>query len=126
MPTAYSEDLRKRVMGFLKNGGSKAEAVRRFAVSKGSVARWEKRLQETGRVTAHPQGRKRGVSKVVTKALQDYVAMHPDKNLIEIGEHFGVSGVMIWKRLKQIGFTFKKRASSTKSGMKQGGKLSKN
>jgi putative transposase len=124
MPKAYSEDLRKRVMGFLKNGGSKAEAVRRFAVSKGSVARWEKRLRETGKVAAHTQGRKRGVSKVAAAALQDYVTAHPDQNLIEIGEHFGVSSVMIWKRLKQIGFTFKKRAFSTRSAAKKSAKSS--
>ena len=31
----YSLDLRKRVVGFVENGGSKAEASRRFGVAYG-------------------------------------------------------------------------------------------
>jgi transposase len=126
MPTAYSEDLRKRVIGFLKGGGSQAEAVERFSVSRGSVVRWQRLARETGKVAPRPQGRKWGVSKVEAKALRDYVTAHPDQTLVQIGKHFSVSGVMIWKRLKQLKFTFKKRASSIRSGTKSNGKPSKN
>jgi transposase len=126
MPTAYSEDLRKRVIGFLKNGGSQAEAVERFSVSRGSVVRWQRLLRETGKVAPQPQGRKWGVSRIEAKALRDYVTAHPDQTLIQIGKHFGVSGVMIWKRLKQLKFTFKKRAFVIKNETKPKGRPSKN
>ncbi len=125
MAAAYSKDLRERVMAFVNEGGGQAEAVARFSVSRSSVVRWSKLLRETGQVAARTQGRKWGVSKVAAEALRDYVTAHADQNLVEVGKHFGVSGVMIWKRLKQIGFIFKKRPSAIKSAMRHGGKPSK-
>ena len=35
-----SSDLRRRVIDFVRNGGSKAEAARRFQVARSSVYRW--------------------------------------------------------------------------------------
>jgi hypothetical protein len=79
----------------------------------------------TGQLVPHAPGRKRGTSKIEAEALRDYVTTHADQSLVQIGHHFGVSGVMIWKRLKQLGFTFNKRPSATKSATKPGDKLSK-
>lgn len=126
MPTAYSKDLREKVILFLKKGRRQEEVVRCFSVSRASVVRWNKQLRETGGLTAQKQGRKRGKSRVEEKALRDYVAAYPDRTLIEIGKHFGVSGVLIWKRLKQIGFTFKKRPSAIRNATRRGGRSSKN
>ena len=125
MPAAYSQDLRERVIRFLKSGGSQAEAVDKFAVSRGSVVRWRRLARETGKVAPQAQGRKWGVSRIEAKALRDYMTAHPDQTLVQIGRHFDVSGVMIWKRLRQIGFTFKKRAFVIKSGTKPKGVRSK-
>ena len=36
----YSSDLRKRVLDFIQNGGSKAEAARRFQVSRTCIYQW--------------------------------------------------------------------------------------
>lgn len=117
MPKAYSEDLRQRVLDFLAEGGRPLEAVRQFKVCRGSVYLWRQQAK-AGRKKAFPQGRKRGVSKVAAGPLKDYIKEHPDQTLAEIGECFGVSGVMIWKRLKQLNYTFKKRAFSTKNATK--------
>jgi hypothetical protein len=38
----YSSDLRQRVVDFVRSGGSKAEAARRFKVGEASVYRWLK------------------------------------------------------------------------------------
>ena len=38
----YSTDLRKRVLDFIKAGGSKAEASRRFSITRVTIDRWLK------------------------------------------------------------------------------------
>lgn len=118
MPTAYSEDLREKVITFLDDGGTQSEAAQHFSIGRSSIVRWQKQRRETGKLKAYPQGRKRGTSRVDGKALQRYIEKNPDQKLTEIGRHFGVSGVMIWKRLKQLKYTFKKRPSATRSAMK--------
>ena len=38
----YSSDLRKRVLDFIKAGGSKVEASRRFCISRPTLDKWLK------------------------------------------------------------------------------------
>ena len=40
MIMAYSTDLRKRVLDFINNGGSKAAAERTFCVSRRTIYNW--------------------------------------------------------------------------------------
>ena len=42
MIMAYSTDLRKRVLDFINNGGSKAAAERTFCVSRRTIYNWLK------------------------------------------------------------------------------------
>jgi transposase len=125
MPTAYSEDLRERVIGFIESGGSQAEAVERFDVSRTSIVRWLQRKRKTGKAAARTPGRKSGTSRVKADALRYYIKEHPDQTLHEVGRHFGVSGVLIWKRLRQLNYTFKKRLFSTKSVAKENARRSR-
>lgn len=125
MPAAYSEDLRERVIRFIESGGSQAEAVERFDVSRTSIVRWLQRKRKTGEATARTPGRKGGTSRVKAEALRDYIKEYPDETLHEVGQHFGVSGVLIWKRLRQLNYTFKKRLFSTKSVAKKNARHSK-
>jgi transposase len=125
MPAALSEDLRERVIGFIESGGSQAEAVERFDVSRTSIVRWLQRKRKTGKADALTPGRKGGTSRVKADALRDYIKEHPDQTLQEVGQHFGVSGVLIWKRLRQLNYTFKKRLFSTKSVAKKNAQRSR-
>lgn len=119
MPAALSEDLRERVIGFIEGGGSQAEAVERYGISRTSIVRWLQRKRKTGKAIAQAPGRKSGTSRVRDDALRDYIKEHPDQTLQEVGSHFGVSGVLIWKRLRQMKYTFKKRLFSTKNAAKR-------
>lgn len=119
MPAAISKDLRKRVLESLAEGSSQAEVVERYKVSRASIVRWLQRKRRTGEATAHVPGRKPGSSLIEAEALKKYVEAHADQTLAEVGRHFGVSGVAIWKRLRQMDYTFKKRHSSTKNAAKK-------
>ncbi|MCA9501053.1 MAG: transposase [Nitrospirales bacterium] len=102
---AYSIDLRKRVVGFVTGGGSKAEAARRFRVSIWCVHDWCRR---TDLGPTYPRTRRRKLDRV---ALRRHVAQHPEATLQERAHHFGVRINAIWYALRQSQVTRKKNST---------------
>jgi transposase len=49
----------------------------------------------------------------------EYVKKHPDQTLGEIAKNFQVTGTAIWRRLKKLGFSYKKKPLSTWKQMKK-------
>jgi transposase len=98
-----SWDLRKRVVDFVQEGGSKAEAARRFQVGVASVYRWTKpgglEHKRPGPHTSH---------KLDWEALRRRVETHADMTQAEAAQHFGVSRHCIWNALYKMGWTRKK------------------
>jgi transposase len=43
---SYSIDLKKRVVSFIEEGGSKVEATKRFSVGRRTVFKWMKKKRE--------------------------------------------------------------------------------
>jgi transposase len=105
----YSVDLRDRVVKFVKNGGSKAEAARRYQVSRWCVHDWCKREN------LNPVKITRRSRKLDWNALKKDVQEHPDALLRERAERFGVNINAIWYALKQMKQSRKKNTTlSTK------------
>ena len=99
---AYSLDLRKRVVGFVEEGGSKAEAARRFRVSEWCVQDWCRRPN----LGPKRHGTRR--RKLERQALRQHVAQYPEATLKERAQHFGVQINAIWVALKHLKITCKK------------------
>jgi transposase-like protein len=94
----YSEDLRKRVVAFVKKGGRKSEACRRFNVSRWCVYNW------INRPSLAPQ--QRGVPRrrlLCLKALEAHVHTYPDAYQYERAEALGVSRHVILYGLRRLG-----------------------
>ena len=100
-----SKDLRKRVIAFVKGGGSKAEAARRFQVSRGSVYHW---VTAADALAYHKPGPKKGRT-LEWEALRCHVEEHHDLTQKERARHFGVSRHCIWNALRTMGLTRKKK-----------------
>lgn len=100
-----SVDLRQRVVDFVRNGGSKAEAARRFKVGEASVYRW---LKPGG--VAYKRPGPQGPRKLDWEALRRHVAAHPDQTQAERARHFQVSRHCIWNALHKLAVTHKKKA----------------
>lgn len=100
---AYSLDLRHRVVGFVRAGGSKAEASRRFSVNRGTVYDWLSRDD----LSPVPYVRQRGI-KLDRQALRQHVTNHPHMLAKDRAAHFGVHPSNMCRALKQIGMTRKK------------------
>ena len=114
----YSIDLRKRVVAFIEKGGKKVEASRLFNVSRPSIDKWMSLKKETGDLKS-PSLKPRSWRKLNPEALVAYVEAHPDAMLEDYAEHFQTSPSGIWRALKRLKITRKKRQLSIKNGMKQ-------
>jgi transposase len=98
-----SSDLRKRVIDFVRGGGSKAEAARRFNVGEASVYRW---LRPGG--LKHKRPGPKTSRKLDWEALRRHVDRHDDFSQKERAKHFGVSRHCIWNALQKMELTRKK------------------
>src|SRR5713101_7190453 len=83
--SAYSDDLRERVVLEVGEGVSRREAARRFRVSASSAIRWAERHDETGSVSPKPRGgHRRSPLEPHAAWLLELVAKEPDLTLEEI------------------------------------------
>ena len=82
---AYGLDLRERVVGFVKGGGSKVEAAKRFRVARKTVYNYLT-LVKTGALA--PKESWGSWKKFDPAKVRAYVAKHPDATLWEIGRAF--------------------------------------
>jgi len=102
---AYALDLRERVVKFIREGGSKVEAARRFDLARSTVYRYLDAVQTDTLAPKKSWGHWR---KLNPQKLKVHVQQHPDATLKELQDVFGVSHQAIWVRLGQLGFTLKK------------------
>ena len=121
---ALSDDLRKRVMEAVVEGGlSRNAAAKRFDVSIGSAVRWVRRYETTGEISPAPSGGDRRSRRV--EAHRDYllglIRRTPDITLLEMkerliancGERFSVS--LLWRFFDRHEITVKKRPRTPRS-----------
>ena len=107
MARAYSLDLRERAIGYLEEGRGVCETARIFRISCDSLERWRK-LKREKRLEPLCNSKRRA-KKLDSDKLKAYVLSHPDKTLMEIGEAFGASAVAVFKRIKALGISYKKK-----------------
>lgn len=108
MAKPYSDDLRGRVIRYVKSGHSKAEASRMFAVSYRTIERWMNRYHASGKTKAEHTGRPVGTGKVNAARLEASVNADSDKTLKERGKEFGVSAAALCKAMRRLKISHKK------------------
>lgn len=100
---SYSEDLRERVIGFVRNGGGKTEAARLFSVSRAIVYIWlgmeSQKPLKTG---------PKGPHKLDLERLKQLVAERPDAYLDELAVELNVSDFAVAYGLKRLKISRKK------------------
>ena len=102
---AYSKDIRRLVVAYVRKGGSKTEAVRRFGVSRGRVYEWLKLGDSLS--TGKKPGPKKN-RKIDAPALTRLIEQKPDSLQKEIAQHFGVHESSISHAFKRMGISRKK------------------
>lgn len=119
---AHSAGLRKRILDFIEDGGTKAEASRRFTVARSTIDRW---LAADDPFAIKKTGPKK-MRVIDEEALKKHVADFPDLTQKERAAHFGVSEFCIGYGLRKLGITRKKRHSDINNAvMKNGQSIAK-
>ena len=103
-------DLRERAIAFIDEGGSKVDACRIFKIGHNTIYLWIRQREERG--TVEPKVRGKYKTRLLDDAkLSEHVKANPDATLVEIAEVFSVSHVAIWKALRRLKITHKKKPS---------------
>lgn len=105
----YSIDLKERVIEYIKLGNDQKTSAKIFMVSKSSVSRWWIRYEKEGIIK--PKARLGSKGKIDPNQLKTYVENNEDKTLAEIARVFKASICSIYRRLKKLGFSYKKKPS---------------
>lgn len=125
MATAYSDDLRRKLLeAHRRKEGSLAELAKRFSVSLAWAEKVSGCLKRTGKME-RPAGRRRGPASKITAGieskLKEWVAKQPDLTLAELQlclfeqQQLEVSIGRLWKALKDLGLRLKKSRSTPAS-----------
>ena len=104
----YSTDMRERIVRFVTDGGTKAEASRKFNVCYKTVQRYVSKTEHGESLTPRPQGGSK--KRFSDDRLQQEVKETPSATLKKHAQTLGVSPVAVWKRLRQLKITLKKNS----------------
>ena len=112
MASAYSMDLRARVLKDADAGLSSKDLAARYHVSRAWVDALKQRRRETGAFAPLKQTkfRRRALAAPETDRLSFLVAARPDATLVELREALRTSAGLttIWRALQELDLTLKK------------------
>jgi transposase len=122
MGAPYSQELRLRVLAAIDKGISKTKAHQQFKVSRSTIDDWLKLREKTGKVEATTEYL-RGPAPAIADSpeVRDFIEEHQNSTLGQLAEvWFAAQGqrlstVTFSKTLKRLGYTRKKRVTSTKN-----------
>jgi len=112
----YSTDLRKRVLKYVEDGGSKEDAVNIFGVCMKTIWNWIKRNKQGNLPPKIKEVRPR---KIDNDRLKKCIEDNPDAYLREIAEEFDVTASAVFYACKRLRITLKKRQQITKNETKK-------
>ena len=84
MATAYSADMRLRVIGRVESGATRREAAEHYEVSPSTAVIWVKCFRETGRCAAKPRGGSTSPLEKHADFLLALIEVEPDLTLDEV------------------------------------------
>jgi transposase len=114
---AYSIDYRKRVLEYIDEGHTYAQAQEVFKIGSTTIKEWKKLLSETGTLEKRPLKRNSRVYE--SDKLCAYMEENPQALLKEVAAHFGGSISGANSALERAKITLKKRRLPTPSEMKK-------
>lgn len=125
MGAPYSEDLRLRVLAALDSGMSKMTAHKTFGISRSTIDEWLALREQTGSVKANTTYQRNKPATLQDKPeVHDFLKLHQHSTQEqmalawekETGQR--LTAMTFCKALRRLGYTRKKRATSTVSGKK--------
>ncbi len=120
MPTAYSADIRGRVIARVEGGASRREAGEHFEVSPSTAIKWVKCFRATGNCAAKPRG---GSTSPLEKHAAFLLALIEEQSDLTLDEVVSAmhkrkmpgSRTAVWRVFERHRITFKKKACEQRS-----------
>jgi len=113
---AYSLDLRTRVLAAIDGGMSRADAVRTFQISLGSIKRWLHLRQTSGTLAPRPRkGKTASITAAQLSTLRFQLDQFPDVSLAEHARRWNadhattLSSWTLGRAIRRLGWSRKKR-----------------
>lgn len=103
----YSEDLRRRVVKYVRQGGKKVEAAKRFGVCRAIVYRWLDRGDDLAPRKPGPKS----AHKLDWAALRKGIEARPEMMKTEWAREFGVGTTAIHYAMRQMKLSRKKNVA---------------
>jgi transposase len=121
MPTAYSADLRGRVIARVESGASRREAAEQFEISPSIAIKWVACFRATGSCAAKPRGGSTSPLEKHADFLLALIAKQPDLTLDEMvhakrKHRIPGSRSALWRFFKRHNITFKKQPARGRAG----------
>ena len=121
----YPADFRERLLRAIDAGLPRAEAAQRFGVHPRTIERWQQRQRTTGSVAPRPnRGRPPRLPAAAAPALVAQLEATPDATLAmhcdtwEEATGVRVSAATMWRAIRRVGWTLKKKSSGPASATK--------
>ena len=108
----YGYELRQRAVGYVRNGGSKAEAARVYAISRTTLDKWLSLDADALRRYEKPGPKQR--RKLKLAEVEQAVLQRPDVLQKELASALGVHKSSIHRAFKQLGISRKKTGPTAK------------
>lgn len=116
---SISLDLRERILQALADDSSSLRVAERFSVSASFVRKLRLQVKRTGDPSpGKAPGKERLVQGSSEKRLRELIAKYPDATLVELAKllersaRIAVSETTMWRSLRRLGLTRKKRVSA--------------
>ena len=103
----YSQDLRERVIEFIKLGNTQKSAATTFSLNLSTVNRWYLRYRREGHCV--PKARLGAKRKIDLESLISCITINPNAKLKDLAKYFEVSIWCIYYWLKRLGYRYKKK-----------------
>ena len=104
---AYETKYRQRTIEYRQEGHTLEETSKIFKVSISTIREWESKLKEKGHLEKKELNRPH--KKLDPQKLTQYISEHPDAYLSEIADCFNCSINAVFKALKKLKITLKKK-----------------
>ena len=115
---AYSLDYKRRAVGYKDEGHTFKDLEEVFKITHKTYYTWKKKLEEGYFDKKRVFERKRKIDK---EKLLEVIEEKPDAYLSELAELFNCSSVAIFKALKKLNITYKKRRLHIQKSLKKNG-----
>ena len=108
---AYSLDFRQKALLYIKKGITQEETAKMLQISRKSVSNWVMQYLKTGDLSL--KKRKFTPKKIDPKLLVQFMELNKERHLklADIADHFQCATSSVYKRLNQMGYCYKKKAT---------------